>query len=457
MNKDDDVSEPTFRDVDTTRDRIKRYVRVGRTAGGLAAKLAGNRLVGLKLDKGRHASDLQAALGGLKGPLMKVAQIMSTIPDMLPEEYMNELAQLQTNAPSMGWSFVRRRMRTELGTDWLNLFKDFQQEASAAASLGQVHRATDAEGNTLACKLQYPDMKAAVEADLKQLKLIFGIYFRYDNAIDPVNIHAELSERLREELDYSRESNNMSLFRNMLSDEPNVHVPESFPGLSTDRLLTMTWLDGKRLMEIVDADLENRNAVALNMFRAWYVPLYSYGVIHGDPHLGNYTVRADNSINLLDFGCIRVFRPKFVRAVIDLYRAIKDDNQELAVHAYKTWGFVNLRKEVIEVLNQWARFLYKPLLEDRIMPIQETGGVAYGAGVAAKVQRELREKGGVAPPREFVLMDRAAIGLGSVFTHLKAEINWHRMFHSLIDDFDEKELEARQAKALKAHNIPLSD
>ena len=210
-------------------------------------------------------------------------------------------------------------------------------------------------------------------------------------------------------------------------------------------------------MESVDANLENRNAVALNMFRAWYVPLYSYGVIHGDPHLGNYTVRADNSINLLDFGCIRAFRPKFVRAVIDLYRAIKDDNQELAVHAYKTWGFVNLKKEVIEILNQWARFLYKPLLEDRIMPIQETGGVAYGAGVAAKVQRELREKGGVAPPREFVLMDRAAIGLGSVFTHLKAEINWHRMFHSLIDDFDEKELEERQAKALNAYNIPLPD
>ena len=132
MNKDDGGSEPKFRDVDTTRDRIKRYVRVGRTAGGLAAKLAGNRLVGRKLDKGRHASDLQAALGGLKGPLMKVAQIMSTIPDMLPEEYMNELAQLQTNAPSMGWSFVRRRMRTEQRAIALSFMREICKYSCAA-------------------------------------------------------------------------------------------------------------------------------------------------------------------------------------------------------------------------------------------------------------------------------------------------------------------------------------
>jgi predicted unusual protein kinase regulating ubiquinone biosynthesis (AarF/ABC1/UbiB family) len=193
------------------------------------------------------------------------------------------------------------------------------------------------------------------------------------------------------------------------------------------------------------------------MFRAWYLPLYGYGVIHGDPHLGNYTVRDDNSVNLLDFGCVRVFRPAFVRAVIDLYRAIRDEEEDLAVHAYETWGFVDLDRYVIDILNQWARFLYKPLLEDRVMPIQETGGVAYGAGVAAKVHRELRKTGGVTPPREFVLMDRAAIGLGSVFTHLKAEINWHRLFHDLIDGFDEQMLKKRQKKALNAFDIPLPD
>ncbi|MEK9724289.1 MAG: AarF/ABC1/UbiB kinase family protein [Rhodospirillaceae bacterium] len=451
----DDASHTDYADDDGDGGRLRRYARVGRAAGGLAAKVAGNRFFGLSIDKGKHAAELQAALGGLKGPLMKVAQIMATVPDMLPEEYMARFAELQTNAPSMGWSFVKRRMRTELGADWQSRFAAFDHAATAAASLGQVHRARLDDGTELACKLQYPDMAAAVEADLRQLKLVFGIYHRYDKAIDPVNIHAELSERLREELDYEREAANMGLYGHILKDEPGVHVPIPQPDLSTDRLLSMTWLDGRPMMETVAADQDRRNAVALNMFRAWYLPLYGYGCIHGDPHLGNYTVRNDTTINLLDFGCIRVFRPAFVRAVIDLYKAIRDDDEALAVHAYETWGFDSLDRRVIDILNQWARFLYKPLLEDRIMPIQETGGVAYGAGVAAKVHRELRETGGVTPPREFVLMDRAAIGLGSVFTHLKAEINWHRQFHDLIDDFDEATMGKRQAKALKRFGVPL--
>jgi predicted unusual protein kinase regulating ubiquinone biosynthesis (AarF/ABC1/UbiB family) len=169
-------------------------------------------------------------------------------------------------------------------------------------------------------------------------------------------------------------------------------------------------------------------------------------VIHGDPHLGNYTVRDDGSINLLDFGCIRAFRPSFVRGVIDLYKAIRDDDPALAVHAYETWGFKNLSEHMIGILNQWARFVYAPLLEDRVRPIQDHQG-RVGAEVVANVRRELHSAGGVTPPPEFVLMDRAAIGLGSVFTHLKAEINWHRLFHDLIDDFDEAALAERQSKA----------
>ena len=132
-------------------------------------------------------------------------------------------------------------------------------------------------------------------------------------------------------------------------------------------------------------------------------------------------------------------------------------DEDLAVHAYETWGFEGVGRDVIDILNQWARFLYAPMLEDKIRPIQDDGGVMYGAGVAAKVHRELRRIGGVTPPREFVLMDRAAIGLGSVFTHLKAEINWHRMFHDLIGDFDENTLGQRQKKALAAFDIPLAD
>ena len=435
--------------------RIARYARVGSAVGGLAARFAGERVLGIPVERQRHAEDLRAALGGLKGPLMKVAQILSTIPDALPREYVSELSQLQADAPSMGWPFVKRRMSAELGPTWQSKFRSFEHTAAAAASLGQVHKAVDHDGRVLACKLQYPEMASAVEADLRQLALIFAIFERSDSAISTKQIQAEIGARLREELDYDLEGRHASLYRAMLAETPGVHVPAVVHGLSTKRLLTLDWAEGRRILEFVAEHPESRDELALNMFRAWYVPFYGYGVIHGDPHLGNYTVRPDRSINLLDFGCVRVFHPSFVKGVIDLYNALRAGDEDGAVEAYRTWGFVNPSKELVEVLNIWARFVYAPIMEDRTRRIEETNAGHYGRETAEKVHAELRRVGGVEVPREFVFMDRAAIGLGSVFLHLKAEVNWFRLFQDLIKDFDVAALERRQTEALTAHRVPL--
>jgi predicted unusual protein kinase regulating ubiquinone biosynthesis (AarF/ABC1/UbiB family) len=436
--------------------QLRRVVRTSGAVGGIAARVAGERIFGVKTDRTGHAEDLKAVLGGLKGPLMKVAQFLSTIPDALPAEYAAELAQLQANAPAMGWPFVNRRMQAELGPQWQGKFASFGREAAAAASLGQVHRATLADGRAVACKLQYPDMASVVEADLRQLKLAMAVYKRMDNAIQQEEIYKELTERLREELDYAREAANMRLYAAMLGAEEHVHVPEPIAGYCTTRLLTMTWLDGRALMRRVEEDppQEERDTIARNLFKAWYVPLYRYGVIHGDPHLGNYQVRGDGGVNLLDYGCIRVFQPHFIRGVIDLYEAVRDKDEDKAHHAYETWGFTNLDREKMAVLNLWAEFLYEPLMQDRPRRIQESDDPQFGRRVAEEVHAGLKRIGGVKPPREFVLMDRAAIGLGSVFLRLGAELNWHRMFHELIADFDAASMAARQQAALDAAGVP---
>jgi predicted unusual protein kinase regulating ubiquinone biosynthesis (AarF/ABC1/UbiB family) len=424
--------------------------------GGIAARMAGKRMFGIKTDRAAHAGDLRAILGGLKGPLMKVAQFLSSVPDALPAEYAEELAQLQANAPAMGWTFVRRRMASELGPDWESRFASFSHEAAAAASLGQVHRAVLHDGSEVACKLQYPDMPSTVEADLRQLRLAMAIYHRMDNAIQHEEVYKELTERLREELDYEREAAQMRLFTLMLANQPDVHVPVPVEGLCTRRLLTMSWLDGRPLMQRLadDPPQEERNRIAEALFHAWYVPFYRYGVIHGDPHLGNYQVRPDCSVNLLDFGAIRVFDAKFVRGVIDLYEAVRDDDEAKAHHAYATWGFTDLSKEKMAALNLWARFLYEPLCDDRVRRIQETDDPQFGRAVAEQVHAGLKRTGGVKPPREFVLMDRSAIGLGGVFLRLKAELNWSRLFHGLIADFDAAVLAERQAAALAEAKVP---
>lgn len=429
--------------------RVKRYGQVSTAMAGLATKVAGEKVFGAKIDREKHAADLLMRLGNLKGPLMKVGQILATIPEALPPEYAEAFQQLQSNAPPMGWAFVRRRMRAELGADWESKFKSFGHEAAAAASLGQVHKATLPDGREVACKLQYPDMVSAISADLSQLKMMFSLYESFDKSIITKNIHDELKDRLYEELDYTLEAKRTALYGELLKDEAMVSVASVVPDLSTARLLTSTWMDGAKIMSFRDAKVTDRNTIAMNMFRAWYVPLYYYGIIHGDPHMGNYSVRKDLGINLLDFGCVRVFRGEFVEGVINLYRSIRDDDIDLAVHAFDTWGFKNLNKEQIETLLIWARFLYGPLLDDKKRVIGQTNQGVYGRETARKVHERLKEVGGgITIPREFVFMDRAALGLGSVFIHLQAEINWHRLFEDMIADFDVNALKNRQKTVL---------
>ncbi len=242
--------------------RLARYARVGAGIGGIAARRAGARAFGRDADRAGDAAELARILGGLKGPLMKVAQLAATVPDVLPPEYAFELQKLQAAAPEMGAAFVRRRMRTELGPEWAKCFKSFENKPAAAASLGQVHRAVGHDGRALACKLQYPNMQSAVEADLSQLSVLLAVQRRFSPEIDTREILAELRERLREELDYEREAGHMRLYGAILADTPDVAVPEMLPELSTGRLLTMTWLQGAPLLSFVDHSLEDRNRIA---------------------------------------------------------------------------------------------------------------------------------------------------------------------------------------------------
>ena len=426
--------------------RVKRYASLGTSAGSFAFNFLGSRI--FNKENQENAEELTRVLGNLKGPIMKIAQLLSTVPDLLPREYAVELTKLQSSAPPMGWNFVKRRMTKELGVDWIQKFEVFEKEPYAAASLGQVHKAVY-KNKKIVCKLQYPDMLSIVEADISQLKLLFSIYKRIDKTIDTTEIQKEISSRVREELDYLREQKHMMLFKHIFPESLNVNVPSFFTEISTERLLCMNYLEGKKLLDFKNKSHEVRKTLAKNMFNAWYYPFYKYGIIHGDPHLGNYSANSELNINLLDFGCIRFFKSTFVKGVIDLYYSIMTKNEDLAVHAYESWGFENINKDLISILNIWAKFLFSPLLENKVMKMQETNSTAYGAEAASKVHRELKKIGGVKPPREFVFMDRAAIGLGSVFLHLGAELNWYKIFNELIAGFNEKEVEKKQNKLVE--------
>ena len=428
--------------------RVKRYSKVTTSMTSLATKFAGKKYLNFDLSDQKYAAQITEILGNLKGPLMKVAQLSATIPDLLPEEYARKLAELQSNAPPMSWVFVKRRMKAELGENWEKNFMDFEKDASFAASLGQVHKAKLNGNEIVACKLQYPDMSSAVIADLNQLKIIFKIYSSYNKSIQIREIYKEIEARLKEELDYKLEHRHLKIFEYMHKKNTFIKIPKVHKKLSTQRLLVMEYLDGNKLIEYKNSSQKVRNDLAKKLFMAWYFPFYKYGIIHGDPHLGNYSVNKDNNINLFDYGCVRIFPAKFVKGVIDLYFALKEKNNEKIKLAYKAWGFKDIDDKLMNVLNKWALFLYDPILKNEVRRIQDSDSGIYGAKIAGEVHKELRKYGGVKPPREFVFMDRAAVGLGSIFIHLKAEINWYKLFHELIKDFSVKNLENNQKNAI---------
>ncbi len=438
--------------------RATRYARLGVNAGALAARVGVNRLRG----GGREtdAKALASALGSMKGPLMKVGQLLATIPDALPQDYAEELMRLQSQAPPMGASFVRRRMQAELGPGWRERFSEFDLKPAAAASLGQVHRARSLQGEWLACKLQYPEMASAVETDLSQLDLLFSLHRRIGAAIDTREIAQEIRARVREELDYEREAKVARLYRLMLVDRPFVRVPRVEEELSTRRLLTLQWLDGEKLVAFEKARQEARDAIAVGLFDAWWRPFLRYGIIHGDPHLGNYAVvasgrgeaRAVEGINLFDYGCVRIFPPRFVGGVVELYLALKANDEGRIAEAYAMWGFTRLTRGALEAMNIWARFICGPILDDRVRTAAD--GVKpseYGRREIGAVMRALRAAGGgLVIPREFVFLERATIGLGGAFLRLGARLNFHRMYEDAIADFSENAVALRQAGALAA-------
>ncbi len=415
-------------DENTLATRLRRYAQSSTSLAGFLTKLASAKV--LNHSPAPYAESLKIILGNLKGPILKIGQILSMVPDLLPEEYAAELQTLQSDAPPMGELFVRRRMRGELGIAWEKNFQHFELRPFAAASLGQIHQAIDLQGNTVACKLQYPDMAAAVQADLTQLKGLLQLYKTYGGTIDTTDLFQEISTHLQAELDYGQEARNIHIFQQIFQDCSFVRIPHVITSLSTEKLLVMSFLKGHKIQEFYDSPAEVRHDIAQKLFYGWYYPFYKEGVLHGDPHFGNYSIAEDGALNMLDFGCVRFFDKKFIEGVVLLYRAFLENNSRKVLEAYELWGFEEKRAEVIEVLNLWARYLYGPLLEDKIRPI-DINGLA-GKEVAKLVLKRLKELGGVKPPQEFVFMDRTAVGLGSAFIRLKAELNWHQLFEEIL-------------------------
>ncbi|HZP46449.1 MAG TPA: AarF/UbiB family protein [Candidatus Binataceae bacterium] len=382
----------------------------------------------------KNARRIVARSEELRGAFMKLIQMLSTRADLLPAEAIDILKSTQSAVPAMDYRLIAQQIREELGKAPEQLFASFETEAFAAASLGQVHRARLKTGEEVAVKIQYPGVDRTVEHDLSNLKLLLRTLqaFAADlmrQKIDTKSIYAELEERLREELDYVNEARNLERFRRMLSDEPEVMIPEVIKPLSTRRVLTMTYIDGYRLSDIFGegTDVELRRWVARKYYRLIWRQILEFGALHTDPQPGNYLVTYHPRLGMLDFGSVRYFSETIRKGTLQLAQAMLAGDDKGVAAALLKLGYLDHDQDPGPLVKV-VYILFEPVIIDRVYHPAEYDAL----GKAAEVSEMAFEHKLYKSPRHSIFLLRALIGLDGIMKGLAVKMNYCTLFRECI-------------------------
>ena len=318
--------------------RLARTARLGGLVAGQSARWAGTQAANLVRSDERAdaaagdgaaalARELVEQLSHLRGAAMKVGQVLSTIdftaiPESEREEFKTTLASLRDDVPPLPYKRVEKLVSDELGDRLSSAFLDFEQEAFAAASIGQVHRAVMRDGTPVAVKIQYPGVAEAVDTDMRNLGVLIPIIKRLAPGLDAKAIMGELRERIGEELDYEIEAQNQRAVWRAFRDHPFVVVPQVHTDLSTRRVLVTSYLDGMRFEDVKALDDAARDRFGEIAFRFFFGLLTRTGRCSGDPHPGNYLLLDDGKVGFLDFGLMRSIPPDYLEMERALARSV---------------------------------------------------------------------------------------------------------------------------------------
>jgi predicted unusual protein kinase regulating ubiquinone biosynthesis (AarF/ABC1/UbiB family) len=339
------------------KSRVRRTAQVGSVVGGQGARYAGTRAanVARSKERGTEALDrrhMEAAermvdtLGKMKGAAMKIGQLASFIDtEFLPPEYnelyQDKLAALRTAAPAMPWKKVKGVLDEEWEESPEELFEDFEHEAAAAASIGQVHRAVLPDGRQVAVKIQYPGVAEAIAADMQNAGMILRLAKALAPGLDAKAAAAELKERVMEELDYEYEAQNQRSFSRGYRGHPFIYVPDVLTRLSTRRVLVTEWVDGMGFEEIKQLPRDERDRFGEIVFRFCFGSIYHLQHFNADAHPGNYVLMEDGKVAFLDFGMTKQLDKDQIELEIAALQAVFDDDPEELRVALHDLGFLN--------------------------------------------------------------------------------------------------------------------
>lgn len=383
----------------------------------------------------RNAQRIVESSKQLRGAFMKLIQMLSIRRDLLPGEALDVLRATQSSVPPMSYATISEQLRKEIGKRPEAIFASFDQTAFAAASLGQVHRAVTRDGVDVAVKIQYPGVEETVEQDLQNLKLLLRTLQALGHdvmrqEIDTGAVYKELEQRLREELDYVNEARNMTEFGLRLNDDRDIMIPRFIKELSSQRVLTMTFIDGYPLADVMgpEVDLELREWVARKIHEIAWRQLLEFGLLHTDFHPGNYVVSHHPRLGVLDFGSIRRFPEPVRKANLQVARAILSGDDDALGAAMVRLGYLDGKQDAAPMV-RIIQILFEPMRFDREFDPLEYDTV----GKAAKVGEIALENRLYKSPAHSVFLIRALVGLEGITRGLGVKANYRRMFADAVE------------------------
>ncbi|GIW21869.1 MAG: ABC transporter [Candidatus Sericytochromatia bacterium] len=381
------------------------------------------------------AEKIAKVLGELKGPLMKLGQYLS-LHDVFntEDDFFQKFNTLHYQAPSMSFYFTKMQIEKELGKSPDYLFKSFSRKPIGSASIGQVHEAFLKDGRKVAVKVQYPDMEKIIKSDLTTLKIgLTPLKYIYSTNLEP--IINEIEGILTNELNYKNEADNIKKFSNFFKNYENIIIPDYIPELSTQKVLTMNFIEGRPFEVALKEDnlsQEECNNIGKLLLHSLWNQLFKNKTIHADPHPGNFLIVNRNKLCLLDFGCVKVFSNDFVETYKRLIRAILEKDISTEKQCYVLLGFANENEEEkLDAIHNFSEFTSLPYTGKDFFDLSKN---LDKLKEGQKEFKKMADKVGFRLPKDFVYLNRTLFGLGMLLFKLKVNLNFYNEMEKYIFD-----------------------
>ncbi len=384
------------------------------------------------------ATQLVGMLGEMKGAAMKLGQLASFYEFSAPGDwsatYQDALTMLQNSAPPMDPEASKKVIRQEFGRPVEEVFATFEEQAIAAASIGQVHRATLHSGEQVAVKVQYPGVDAAVRADLKNISAMTKLSVAIAPNLDPKEVAGEVRDRVLEELDYRREATNQARFARMFEGHPFVVVPKVHKDLSHTRVIVQEYVRGRSFLDAFEQERASRDRLGETLFRFFYGCLGRFLLFSADPHPGNYLLLPKDKVAFLDYGLVRAIDPGTKELIAQFVRALIEDDKDAGGGALEALGILGRKTPAVDAVWEHMRLLNTPILQDREVTVDRPmvqGIAAAGFDPRSPAFNTLRKVG---VPGVILTLNRMSFGLLSMLARLEATANWQRIAKELWFD-----------------------